>query len=59
MKLLLRVQRDLFALPAQPPALIGSDRQEAVSLLQALLMEAAMDLASVPPSGAETEAGNE
>jgi hypothetical protein len=59
MKLLLRVQRDLFALPAQPPELISSDRQKAVSLLQALLMEAVMDLASVPSSGAETEAGNE
>ena len=41
MKPLLRVQIDLFASPTQPPELIGSERQKAVALLRALLIEAA------------------
>ena len=59
MKLLPRPQMDLFALPARPPELISSERQKAVALLRALLMEAVMDPAGVPSCGTEAEAGNE
>ena len=41
MKLLIRVQMELFASPARPPELISSDRQKAIALLRTLLMEAA------------------
>ena len=42
MKLMRRVQMDLFASPTRPPELISSERQKAIALLQALLMEAAI-----------------
>jgi hypothetical protein len=59
MKLLLRVQMDLFASPSEPPQLISSERQKAMALLRALLMEAAIDQDGVPESHSEREAGNE
>ena len=59
MKLLLRTQMELFALPAQPPELISSERRKAIALLRRLLMEAAMNQLSVPASGGERELGNE
>ena len=59
MKPLLRVQMDLFASPPRPPELISSERQKAITLLRALLMEAAMNQAGVPASGGEREPGNE
>ena len=59
MKLLLRAQMELFASPARPPELIGAERQKAIALLRALLMEAAIKQAGVPASGGEKEAGNE
>jgi hypothetical protein len=58
MKLLLRVQMELFASPARPPELISSERQKAIALLRVLLMEAAIQ-AGVPASGGERESGNE
>ena len=58
MKLLLRVQMELFASPARPPELISSERQKAIALLRVLLMEAAIQ-AGVPVSGGEREPGNE
>ncbi len=51
MKLLLRAQMELFASPARPPELISSERQKAITLLRALLMEAAMNQAGVPAGG--------
>jgi hypothetical protein len=59
MKPLLRVQMDLFASPARPPELISSEREKAVALLRALLMEAAIKQADVPASGGEREFDNE
>jgi hypothetical protein len=59
MKPLPRVQMDLFASPARPPELIGSERQEAVALLRALLTEAATSQAAIPASGGEREPGHE
>jgi hypothetical protein len=59
MKLMLRVQIDLFASPTRPPELISSERQKAITLLRALLMEAAINQAGVPASGGERESGNE
>ncbi len=59
MKLLLRAQMELFASPARPPELISSERQKAITLLRALLMEAAINQAGVPASGGEREPGNE
>ena len=59
MKPLLRVQMDLFASPARPPELISSERQKAIALLRALLMEAAINQAGVPASGGERGSGNE
>ena len=55
----LRAQMDLFASPARPPELTGSERQEAVALLRALLVEAATSQADVPASGGEREPGHE
>jgi hypothetical protein len=54
MKPLLHVQMDLFASPARPPGLISSERQKAITLLRALLMEA-----DVPASRGDGELGNE
>lgn len=59
MKLLLRAQMELFASPARPPELISSERQKAIPLLRALLMEAAINQAGIPASGGERESGNE
>jgi len=59
MKPLLRVQMDLFASPTRPPELISSERQKAIALLQALLMEAATNQDAVPSSAGERETGNE
>jgi hypothetical protein len=59
MKLMLRVQIDLFASPARPPELVSSERQKAIALLQALLMEAATNQGAVPASAGERETGNE
>ena len=59
MKLLLRVQMDLFASPTRPPELISSERQKAIALLRVLLMEAVINQAGVPASGGERESGNE
>jgi hypothetical protein len=59
MKLLLCAQMELFASPARPPELISSERQKAITLLRALLMEAAINQAGVPASGGERESGNE
>ena len=53
MKLMRRVQMDLFALPTRPPELISSERQKAIALLQALLMEAATNQDAVPASNRE------
>jgi hypothetical protein len=59
MKLMLRVQMDLFASPTRPPELISPDRQKAIALLQVLLMEAATNQDAVPASTGERETGNE
>jgi uncharacterized protein YdaT len=59
MKLMLRVQMDLFASPTRPPELISSERQKAIALLQALLMEAATNQDAVPASAGEREIDNE
>ena len=56
---MLRVQMDLFASPTRPPELISSERQKAIALLQALLMEAATNQDAVPASAGERETGNE
>jgi uncharacterized protein YdaT len=50
---------DLFASPTRPPELISSERQKAIALLQALLMEAATNQDAVPSSAGERETGNE
>jgi hypothetical protein len=59
MKLLLRAQMELFASPARPPELIRSERQKAITLLRALLMEAVTNQSGVPANGGEREPGNE
>jgi len=59
MKLLLHAQMELFASPARAPELISSERQKAITLLRALLMEAAINQVGVPASGGERESGNE
>ena len=59
MKPLLHVQMDLFASPARPQGLISSERQKAITLLRALLMEAAINQADVPASRGDEELGNE
>jgi hypothetical protein len=56
---LLRTQMELFASPARPPELLSSQRQKAITLLRALLMEAVTNQSSVPASGGEREPGNE
>jgi hypothetical protein len=53
------VQMDLFASPTRPPELISSERQKAIALLRALLMEAAINQDAVPASAGERESGNE
>jgi hypothetical protein len=59
MKLLLRTQTELFASPAESPELISSERQKAIALLRALLIEAAIDQPSVPARRGEREVGND
>jgi uncharacterized protein YjaZ len=51
---------DLFATPAQPTDLNAVDRQKAVALLQALLMEGLAEApAGVPSTVGKQEAGDE
>jgi len=59
MKLLLRTQMELLVSPTRPPELLGSERQKAISLLRALLMEAVANQSGVPASGGEREPGDE
>ena len=59
MKLLLRAQMELFASLVRPPELISSERQKAIALLRALLMEAVVNQAGAPSDGGEQESGNE
>ena len=59
MKPLLRAQMDLFASPARLPEGNNPERQKAVALLRALLMEALTNPTDVPLGTAKTEAGNE
>jgi hypothetical protein len=59
MKVLLRTQMELFASPARSPELLSSERQKAITLLRALLMEAVINQSSVPASGGEREPGHE
>ena len=59
MKLLLRTQMELFASPAQLPELSRLERQKAIALLQALLMEAAEKQPGVPARDGERESGDE
>jgi hypothetical protein len=59
MRVLLRTQMELLASPARPPELLGSERQKAITLLRALLMEAVTNRSGVPASGGEREPGNE
>ena len=59
MNLLLRTQMELFASLARPPELVSSERQKAIALLRALLIEASISQAGVPASGGEREPGNE
>ncbi len=59
MKLLLRVQMNLFAAPPRPSELFSAERQEAVALLRTLLMEALTKSVAGPSGDAETEVGNE
>ncbi|EIM30930.1 hypothetical protein MicloDRAFT_00004590 [Microvirga lotononidis] len=54
-----RVQMDLFLPLTQPGDLSGADRQKAVALLQALLMEAATKPAKEPPANGKKGARNE
>ena len=59
MKLLLRTQMELLVSPTRPPELLGSERQKAISLLRALLLEAVTNQSGVPASGGEREPGDE
>ena len=59
MKLLLRTQMELFASLVRPPELISPERQKAIALLRALLMEAVVNQAGAPPDGGEQESGDE
>jgi hypothetical protein len=59
MKQLLQAQMDLFASPSRPPELMSSEREEALSLLRALLIEAATNQNAVPASVGKRESGNE
>jgi hypothetical protein len=59
MKPLRCVQMDLFASSARRLELTSSERQTAIALLRALLMEAVIDQADVPASGGKREVGNE
>ena len=59
MKLLVRVQMELFASPARPPELISSDRQKAIALLRTLLMEAAANQDGLLAADGGRESGNE
>lgn len=59
MKLLLRAQTDLFASLSVPPEMTNVDRQEAIALLRALLMEAVTNRDDVRAKGDGREPGNE
>ncbi len=59
MEVLLHSQMDLFTSPARRPELAGLDRQKAVALLEALLLEAAKNPALAPSPENQGKAGNE
>jgi hypothetical protein len=59
MRMLFRMQADLFVTSVWSAELIGIERQKAVSLLQALLTEAVMTPARDPSTSDRKEAGNE
>ncbi|GLR87563.1 hypothetical protein GCM10007857_42740 [Bradyrhizobium iriomotense] len=50
---------DLFLPLTQPSDMIGTERQKALALLRALLMEAATKPANEPPASGKKGAGNE
>jgi len=54
-----RTQMDLFLPLTQPSDMIGTERQKALALLRALLMEAATKPANEPPANGKKGAGNE
>jgi hypothetical protein len=57
MEVSLHAQMNLFASPARRPELTGLERQKAVALLQALLLEAVKNPALLPEN--QRKAGNE
>jgi hypothetical protein len=59
MRRLSRVQMDLFVTPVPSTELIGVERQKAVALLRALLMEAVTTLPGEPSTSRKKEADNE
>ena len=59
MRMLFRMQADLFVTSIRSAELIGIERQKAVSLLQALLTEAVVTPARDPSASDRKEAGNE
>jgi len=59
MKPLFRAQTDLFAALSRPLAMTSVDRQEAIALLRALVMEAVTDRDDVAAKGVAREPGNE
>jgi hypothetical protein len=54
-----RTQMDLFLPLTQLSDMSGTERQKALALLQALLMEAATKPANEPPANGKKGAGNE
>ena len=59
MKPLGRVQMELFASPTRQLEMTSCERQKAIALLRALLMEAVINQGDVPASGDERGSGNE
>jgi hypothetical protein len=59
MKPLFRAQTDLFAALNRPLEMTSVDRQEAIALLRALLMEAVSNRDDVAAKGVAQEPGNE
>lgn len=54
-----RTQMDLFLPQTQLSDMSGTERQKALALLRALLMEAATKPANEPPANGKKGAGNE
>jgi|EndMetStandDraft_5_1072996.scaffolds.fasta_scaffold96286_2 hypothetical protein len=54
-----RTQMDLFLPLIQPSDMSGTERQKALALLRALLMEAATRPANEPPADGKKGASNE